>query len=347
MHKGVLTKILNVGEYQYNSSKQYQLSEVHLNTQGDLYYQNHAPQQITYNAFKKPVSIYEEGEGRVDFEYGPLQNRTHAYYGGLQSDKTQRQYHKQYSSILPIEMIEDTTDGSIKIISYIGGDGYTAPIAYIKQTGSNAIDEYHYLHRDYLGSILAITDSSGAVKEQRQFGAWGQADQFVDSDGKTIFNYGSLIGRGYTGHEHFFEVNLIHMNGRMYDSNLGRFLSPDNFIQDPFNTQHYNRYGYVWNNPLSYVDINGEDPIIAFVLVTIFTYLKGAHDNRNEETGNWEWNPFKWNEVPSIGVSTEASPDGNGGINLSAQPVIIPTGTSTPLPLGPEVGWHIDLEYRK
>ena len=75
------------------------------------------------------------------------------------------------------------------------------------------------------------------MQEERQFGAWGQADQFVDSDGKTIFNYGSLIGRGYTGHEHFFEVNLIHMNGRMYDANLGRFLSPDNYIQDPFNTQ--------------------------------------------------------------------------------------------------------------
>ena len=107
------------------------MSEVDLNTQGDLYYQNHAPQQITYNAFKKPVSIYEEGNGRVDFEYGLLQNRTHAYYGGLQSDKTQRQFHKQYSSILPVEMIEDTTDGSIKIISYIGGDAYTAPITHI------------------------------------------------------------------------------------------------------------------------------------------------------------------------------------------------------------------------
>ena len=259
MHKGVLTRILEGGGILlYNSSKQYQLSEVHLNTQGDLYYQNHAPQQITYNAFKKPVSIYEEGDGRVDFEYGPLQNRTHAYYGGLQSDKTQRQYHKQYSSILPIEMIEDTTDGSIKIISYIGGDGYTAPIAYIKQTGSNAINEYHYLHRDYLGSILAITDSSGTVQEERQFGAWGQADKFVDSDGNTTFTHSSLIGRGYTGHEHFFEVNLIHMNGRMYDANLGRFLSPDNYIQDPFNTQSFNRYGYVQNNPLINVDYSGE-----------------------------------------------------------------------------------------
>ena len=256
--KGRIEENSWVGAYSYNHSKQYQLSEVDLNTQGDLHYQNHAPQQITYNAFKKPVSIYEEGNGRVDFEYGPLQNRTHAYYGGLQSDKTQRQYHKQYSSILPIEMIEDTTDGNIKIISYIGGDGYTAPIAYIKQTGSNAIDEYHYLHRDYLGSILAITDSSGAVKEQRQFGAWGQADKFVDSDGNTTFTHSSLIGRGYTGHEHFFEVNLIHMNGRMYDANLGRFLSPDNYIQDPFNTQSFNRYGYVQNNPLINVDYSGE-----------------------------------------------------------------------------------------
>ena len=286
--KGRIEENSWVGAYSYNHSKQYQLSEVDLNTQGDLHYQNHAPQQITYNAFKKPVSIYEEGNGRVDFEYGPLQNRTHAYYGGLQSDKTQRQYHKQYSSILPIEMIEDTTDGNIKIISYIGGDGYTAPIAYIKQTGSNAIDEYHYLHRDYLGSILAITDSSGAVKEQRQFGAWGQADKFVDSDGNTTFTHSSLIGRGYTGHEHFFEVNLIHMNGRMYDANLGRFLSPDNYIQDPFNTQSFNRYGYVLNNPLKYVDPSGE--WLWIVGAIIGAWIGGSKANGgNLNPLQWDW----------------------------------------------------------
>ena len=48
------------------------------------------------------------------------------------------------------------------------------------------------------------------------------------------------------------------MNGRMYDANLGRFLSPDNFIQDPYNTQSFNRYGYVWNNPLKFNDPSGE-----------------------------------------------------------------------------------------
>ena len=48
------------------------------------------------------------------------------------------------------------------------------------------------------------------------------------------------------------------MNGRMYDPVQGRFLSPDNYIQDPFNTQNYNRYGYVLNNPLMYTDVSGE-----------------------------------------------------------------------------------------
>ncbi len=48
------------------------------------------------------------------------------------------------------------------------------------------------------------------------------------------------------------------MNGRMYDANLDGFLSPDNYIQDSYNTQSFNRYGYVWNNPLVLNDPSGE-----------------------------------------------------------------------------------------
>jgi hypothetical protein len=36
-------------------------------------------------------------------------------------------------------------------------------------------------------------------------------------------------------------------------------LQPDNYVQDSSNTQNYNRYGYCINNPLKYVDINGEN----------------------------------------------------------------------------------------
>jgi len=47
------------------------------------------------------------------------------------------------------------------------------------------------------------------------------------------------------------------MNGRVYDPELGRFLSPDPFIQDPLDPQNFNRYSYVGNNPLSFVDPSG------------------------------------------------------------------------------------------
>ena len=57
------------------------------------------------------------------------------------------------------------------------------------------------------------------------------------------------------------------MNGRLYDPALHRFLQPDNFVQDPFNTQNFNRYGYCLNNPLVYVDESGE------FIGTIFTYM--------------------------------------------------------------------------
>jgi hypothetical protein len=47
------------------------------------------------------------------------------------------------------------------------------------------------------------------------------------------------------------------MNGRVYDPVIGRFLSADLLIQAPFDTQSFNRYSYVWNNPLSLVDPSG------------------------------------------------------------------------------------------
>jgi RHS repeat-associated protein len=43
----------------------------------------------------------------------------------------------------------------------------------------------------------------------------------------------------------------------VYDPQIGRFLSADPYIQSPYNTQSYNRYSYVMNNPLKYTDPSG------------------------------------------------------------------------------------------
>ncbi|OJA03347.1 hypothetical protein BGC33_03170, partial [Bathymodiolus thermophilus thioautotrophic gill symbiont] len=58
-------------------------------------------------------------------------------------------------------------------------------------------------------------------------------------------------------HEHIDEMGFIHMNGRVYDPSIGRFLSADPNIQAPYNTQSYNRYSYVLNNPLKYTYPSG------------------------------------------------------------------------------------------
>ena len=50
------------------------------------------------------------------------------------------------------------------------------------------------------------------------------------------------MARGFTGHEHLDSVSLIHMNGRVYDPVLGRFLSADPTVQFPDSTQGLNRY---------------------------------------------------------------------------------------------------------
>ena len=102
-----------------------------------------------------------------------------------------------------------------------------------------------------------LTDEDGNIAERRHFDPWGQPIKIADGSGNTLDKL-TLLDRGFTGHEHLQTVGLIHMNGRLYDPALHRFLQPDNFVQDPFNTQNFNRYGYCLNNPLVYVDQNGE-----------------------------------------------------------------------------------------
>ena len=134
---------------------------------------------------------------------------------------------------------------------------------YTESSGS-----YKFLHKDYLGSILGISDEAGNKIEQRHYDAWGNLTHLQVNGGAImtdenqirdfLSNGGLLVDRGYTSHEHFAEVGLIHMNGRLYDPLLRRFLNADENIQDMFNTQNYNKYGYVLNNPLMYNDPSGE-----------------------------------------------------------------------------------------
>ncbi|GAA4104508.1 hypothetical protein [Mucilaginibacter panaciglaebae] len=47
-----------------------------------------------------------------------------------------------------------------------------------------------------------ITDASGAIKEQRQFDAWGNIVKLTDGAGNVLTAF-AILDRGYTGHETF------------------------------------------------------------------------------------------------------------------------------------------------
>ena len=160
---------------------------------------------------------------------------------------------------------------------YIGGlvekatlpSGATAYRHYISAGSSVAIHtrwstgtaQTVYATTDHLGSSSSIIDQSGNVVVRESFDAFGKrratdwtAGAPSASDLTTI---GNTTRMGYTGHEHLDNVGLIHMNGRVQDPSLGRFVSADPIIQAPHYSQSLNRYSYVWNNPLAMTDPSG------------------------------------------------------------------------------------------
>ncbi len=275
----------NLGEYRYSTAKPYWNTGVKIATPQILaYYGTRTPQQIAYNAFKKPVTLSEYNQEKLDFEYNAGGSRSVMYYGDYQTAKNLRKFRKFYSSDGSMEIKRNLTNNTVEFITYIGGDGYSAPIV-LKSDGTTQI--FLYLHRDYQSTILAITDAAGLVLEKRAFDAWGSLIKFVNSSGITTVPTTDgvlLLDRGYTGHEHLLGVGLINMNARLYDPKLHRFLSPDNFVQDPTNTQSFNRYAYCWNNPLKHADYNGEwffwDDLAAAVIGGVINWaMNGAQFN--------------------------------------------------------------------
>jgi RHS repeat-associated protein len=117
-----------------------------------------------------------------------------------------------------------------------------------------------YFQHDHLGSIAAITNEQGVVTERMAYDPWGKRRNINRIPGQPDVRdalYGVATDRGFTEHEHLDEIGVIHMNGRVYDPLMGRFMSADPMVQAPEFLQSYNRYAYVINNPLALTDPSG------------------------------------------------------------------------------------------
>jgi RHS repeat-associated protein len=195
----------------------------------------------TYTAYGKPYSLTKNGAAST-FSYG--------------SDRAR--FKQQKGS--------DTTYYIDKLFEVEGNDwrAYISDVAVIKHSEtSGTIDtQIRFLHRDRLGSAETLTDHNGQVTERRRFDPFGKP-RGINSESllpARLSSFGTDVDiskRGFTDHEHLDEQELIHMNGRVYDYNVGRFMSVDPFIQSPGNSQSINPYSYIMNNPLGGIDPTG------------------------------------------------------------------------------------------
>ncbi|MDD4402829.1 MAG: hypothetical protein PHI24_13520, partial [Desulfitobacteriaceae bacterium] len=237
--------------FQYSPTKPHAITQVYDPTDEYLEFVEGQNQHIGYNAFDKTDYI-EQANKRIEFVYGPDLSRkimkTYENEGGNSVLKKTKYY------ILGNTEIEvEYPTGKTRTLNYIGGK------AILEQTSTE--EKLYYLHKDYQGTTLAITDESGDVVQRYAYDPWGRRRQpgsWHNLTASEIEQENFLFARGYTGHEHLDAFGLINMNGRMYDPLLGRMLSPDNYVQAPDNSQNFNRYSYALNNPLVYTDPSGE-----------------------------------------------------------------------------------------
>jgi len=127
----------------------------------------------------------------------------------------------------------------------------------------------YFYHTDHLGSTSILTDgTSGANVSECYYYPFGAVRSCTGVSAKYKF----------TGQEEDAETGLYYYGARYYDPQLGRFISADTIVPDPFNPQALNRYSYALNNPLRYIDPTGHgfwDKVLGAVEVVVGAVVIG------------------------------------------------------------------------
>ncbi len=113
---------------------------------------------------------------------------------------------------------------------------------------------FYYYHPDHLGSAQLMTDRAGEVVQHYGYSPYGCERYRANDDAFSVSNR-------YTGQTLDEDTGLYYYyDARYYDPELARFLQPDSTVPDPGFSQAYNRYAYVYNNPLKFTDPTGQFP---------------------------------------------------------------------------------------
>jgi RHS repeat-associated protein len=208
---------------------------------------------IAWSSDNRPVSIAHASGSASQFSYGPDGNRWKQLATDAASSET---------TVYAGGVFERSTRGNLTtsrhFVSVPGG------VAVLLRYSDGTPPATRFLTLDHLGSTDRVLDAAGNVVASASFGPFGERRKAAWTGVPTAGELAQLAAvtrDGFTGHEQLDHLALIHMNGRVYDPALGRFISADPYLAPPWDGQGLNRYAYALNNPLAYTDPSGFDAI--------------------------------------------------------------------------------------
>lgn len=239
----------SINDYSYSSAKPHAVESANgknytYDANGNML--SRGNETIKYTAFDKPYALTNTNGETTKF-----------YYDG--NDNRYKKKTSTYETLYLDKVYER------KLYSNGGTDEYTGYfyfgdklVAMQILQGASRTKSYRYVHSDSLGSLSFITDESSNIVEKRSYEPFGEIRSMDYGNGIIPANTTNITNRSFTNHEQIDELDgLIHMDGRVYDSTIGRFVSSDIHVPDSYSTQSYNRYSYVRNNPLGSTDPSG------------------------------------------------------------------------------------------
>jgi RHS repeat-associated protein len=189
---------------------------------------------VTYTSFDLPATLTTSA-GTTTFRYDAADRRVMKETGVGSTLSIGGLYERRVSN------------GQTTHIFYVRGAGHQ-PIAQIEWTEANKTivgEATMFIYADLLGSTAA--SGASGVLANRSYDPFGRRTEEGDPAVRT----------GFAGHRDDAEDGLVDMNGRVYDPRTARFVTPDPFVRDLLDGQGLNRYAYVGNNPVSYIDPSG------------------------------------------------------------------------------------------
>jgi RHS repeat-associated protein len=214
-----------------------------------------ATRTFQYNADNMPTQITHQANGVINYVYDGEGRRVKKVVDGVDKVYYVGEHYEVRDGDDPVKYI---FAGNIRL-------------AMVDSSG------IYYYHKDHLGSTAGMTSSDSSAIQ-----AGSEAD-YLPYGGERTSSSVTLTSYAFTDQERDAESGLYNYNARLYDPIIGRFITPDTEVPDPYDPQSLNRYTYCLNNPLIYTDPTGHymsyDEYMSTQGTTTVTY--------DENTGEW------------------------------------------------------------